>query len=405
MTPREPSGVTVTRKALLFLAALALFSVSPGGWNVRPQASTEDWRALLEAANRARLAGDLDGAMEQYRAVVARNPNELSAWWYLCTLAYDAGKYVEAKDAALEMTNRWPGYGAAYAMLGLAYFNLGNFPEALRNFQQARVVGIGPHEALQRLVRYYGGMSLLRLGEFEAAFQAFEGFAYENRRFLRVVEGLGLCMLRLPYLPEQIPEDQRALVQEVGEAAFAWEGGLRDEAKAKFRGLLERYPDVPNLHYSFGALIQVAYPEEALEQFLAELEKNPAHLLALVQVAFEYIRRGEYERARPYAERAVQVDPTDFAGRFAKGRVLLELGEVEAAVRELEKAVELAPQKPEVRFVLARAYRQQGRREEAQEQFQEFQRLTRMLQEAEEFLKERDYSTKQGTSGEAPARP
>lgn len=391
--------MTKTWLVVLPLVTLSLARAAFG------QETEEDWRAVLEAAHQARLEGDLASAAARYRRVVAERPEELSAWWYLCTTLYDLGRHAEARDAALAMVNRWPGYGPAYAMLGLSYFHLGNYPGALRNFQQARIAGIGPNPALQRLVRYHGAWSLVRLGQFEAAYEAFKGFAYEDKRFREVVEGLGLCMLRLPYLPEEIPAELRDLVRQVGEATFAWEAGRREEAREQWQALLARFPQMDNLHYSYGVLLQSVDPDEALRQFERAVEENPTHLQALVQVALEYIRRGEYQRARPYAERAVGVDPAGFAGRFALGQVLLELGEAQQAVVELRKAVELAPQKPEVHFALARAYRKLGRPEEARREFEEFQRLNRLLEEAEQFLKERDYSTQQDRPQAPPARP
>jgi Flp pilus assembly protein TadD len=55
--------------------------------------------------------------------------------------------------------------------------------------------------------------------------------------------------------------------------------------------------------------------------------------------------------------------------------VQLETGDVEGAIKSFETGVKLAPDSPEVRFSLARAYSRAGRTEDAARQRAEFVRL------------------------------
>lgn len=363
----------------------------------------EDVAEILGRADQARAAQRLEEAAELYRQAAELDAQSRHAWWYLSTVLYDLKRYEEARDTAMVMISNWPKYGPGYAVLGLSLFYLGDYGRALANFQQARIFGIGKNESLQTVVRYHGALALNRLGEFEAAYQAIKGFAYTGEPIPGVLDTFGLCMLRLPYLPWEIPAELREIVRRVGRATFTWESGLRDEAKALFSKVLQEYPRQPHLHYSYGAILLISDPDSALQLFLQELELDPTHHFALVQVALEYIRRGEFETARPYAERAVKADPSSFAGRFALGQVLLETGSPEEAVPLLEEAAALAPSKPEVHFVLGRAYQRMGRREDAQREYQEFERLSALLKEAEQFLTRQDYST--GSGNEAEAKP
>ena len=81
----------------------------------------------------------------------------------------------------------------------------------------------------------------------------------------------------------------------------------------------------------------------------------------MLQIAFEYIKRSDWEAARPWAQQAVDTAPTDFARRRALGQVLFELGDTAGAIEQLERGVKLAPDSPSLRFVLARAYQKAGR--------------------------------------------
>jgi predicted Zn-dependent protease len=96
-------------------------------------------------------------------------------------------------------------------------------------------------------------------------------------------------------------------------------------------------------------------------------------------MAFEYLKRGEFETALPLAEKAAQLAPESFPARNVLGRVLLEQGEVERAIKELEKGVQLAPESPEMHFALARAYTRVGRKQEAARERETFQRLEKMI--------------------------
>jgi tetratricopeptide (TPR) repeat protein len=103
--------------------------------------------------------------------------------------------------------------------------------------------------------------------------------------------------------------------------------------------------------------------------------------MAHLEIAFELILRGEHSAARPFAERAAALAPGLFAARNAKGRVLVELGELETGILALEEAVRLAPESPEVHFALARAYSKAGRAEDAARERDTFARLDRERRE------------------------
>lgn len=368
------------RRPLAFFLALGLLGGRAGA------VATEDPESLLAAADRARHDQQLPEAVELYRRIVVDWPDEQRGWWFLCTTLYDLQRWTEAGEAAIGLTSRWPEYGPGHAMLGLSLLRMGEYSRALESLQQARIAGLGENPALQRIVRYHGAILLNRLGLFEGAFQALKGFAYADQRSPSIVEAYGLAMLRMPYLPWEIPDQRRDLVRQVGEAAWDWEVGRRDQARDLFARILAEHPDEPNLRYSYGALLLQVDPDSALRQFLRDLEVNPANLPALAQVALEYIRRGQFELAMPFARRAVQVDPASPVAQFALGQVLLETGSLPEAVQRLERAASLAPLKPEIHFVLGRAYQRSGRPEDARRHFLEFERLNRMLKEAEEFL-------------------
>ena len=97
----------------------------------------------------------------------------------------------------------------------------------------------------------------------------------------------------------------------------------------------------------------------------------------MLQIAYELLKEGRYEEAKPYALKAVELAPGLFAARNGLGRVLLETGEVDRAIQELETGVKLAPDSPELRFALARAYTKVGRSDDAARERAAFVKLER----------------------------
>jgi tetratricopeptide (TPR) repeat protein len=116
--------------------------------------------------------------------------------------------------------------------------------------------------------------------------------------------------------------------------------------------------------------------DKALEEWNAELAISPEHPQALVSIAAEYLKRGEYQTALPSAEKSVEVSPNYFAAHAILGQILAEGDlDVPRGMRELETAVRLAPWQPQVHFALATAYARAGRKADAAKEREEFMRL------------------------------
>ncbi len=97
-----------------------------------------------------------------------------------------------------------------------------------------------------------------------------------------------------------------------------------------------------------------------------------------MQIAYEYVNRGDAQAALPWAKQAVAAAPNSFAARKALGQALLDTGDVEGAIRELELGITLAPQSPGLHFTLAKAYQRAGRLDDAARERAEFSRLDRL---------------------------
>ncbi|HEY6400705.1 MAG TPA: tetratricopeptide repeat protein, partial [Blastocatellia bacterium] len=142
------------------------------------------------------------------------------------------------------------------------------------------------------------------------------------------------------------------------------------EAAAKLSG------DLPRLHFSLGvAYLRTGRNQEALRAFERELRRLPRDYWTLYYLAFLNDAEGRLDAAREKAQLALALQPRSADACALLGKVLLKQGKAAEAVPPLETAVAQNPNDANLRFQLARAYQQSGRRQDATREFSEAQRL------------------------------
>jgi tetratricopeptide (TPR) repeat protein len=365
----QPGGQAFARETQASAPAAARPATSP-----QPAAGFD---ALVKQATAAREAGRLEEAAASYRKALRLRPKWAEGQWYLATSLYELGHYDQALRAFDAVTAEQPLNGPAWGFKGLCKYQLKAYDAAILDLLKAREIGLGPNKDLVPVVRYHTGIILTRYEQFEYALQILSEFAVDGNDNPKVIEAMGIAALRIPVLPEGLPEARREQVLLAGRAAYFTAAQQLEPARGSLQELVTRYPDTPNVHYAFGVYLLREEPDRAIEEFKKELALSPGHVAATLQIAFEYIKRSDWEAAKPWARQAVTLSPTGFAERQAYGQVLLELGEVPAAIEQLEAGVKLAPDAPTLRFTLARAYQRAGRSEDAERERAEFLTLQR----------------------------
>jgi tetratricopeptide (TPR) repeat protein len=331
-----------------------------------------------KVADEAREAGRLEEALELYGKALRIRPNWPDGWWYAATILYDKDRYPDARDAFRNLVAIDPKRAFAWGMLGLCEFQTREYDRAVVSLQRGRSLGLTENREIESVVRYHTALLYIRFDQFEFAYEILSEFMREGRESPKIVEAFGLTMLRMPYLPEEIPPDKREQILIAGRAGFDMAAHRKDEARKAFDELLRRYPDAPNVHYAFGVYLLKQDSDAAIEEFRRELKISPDHVPSMLQMAFEYLKRNEYETALPLAEKSAQLAPKMYPARNVLGRLLLEVGQVDRAVKELEEGVRLAPDSPEMHYALARAYTRAGRKQDAARERETFQRLEKL---------------------------
>jgi predicted Zn-dependent protease len=337
-----------------------------------PSQGFDDWS---RKATTLREAGKLEDAAAAYEQALKAKPGWTEGRWYLGTVYYELDKPAPAREAFLKVIAAEPDNAGAWAFAGLCEFQVKHYEPALGDLMKARELHVAANKDLASVVRYHAAILLTRFEQFELSQKLLAEFTQEGNDNPKVIEALGISTLRIPLLPEEVPPDRREQVLLAGQGTYYLYVHAMAASRKSLEELVRRFPDVPNTHYALGVMLLNEDPDAGIEAFKKELEISPGSAPAMLQIAFEYIKRSDWPNAKPWAAQAVQIAPQNFAGRQAYGQVLLELNETDQAIKQLEAGVAIASDSPSLHFMLARAYQKAGRTADAQRERETFQRL------------------------------
>jgi tetratricopeptide (TPR) repeat protein len=338
---------------------------------------------LSKQGDAYRQENKIDDAIALYKKGVALKPSWDEGWWYLGTLYYDLDQYSEGRDAFKHLALIKPQVAAGWAMLGLCEFQTRDYTNSLKHLGHGIALGVDAEQNISDVVHYHFAMLLTRNGDFEQAMKTLGLFAQRNLNQPDYIEAMGIAALRKPLLPSELPPSEREMVLDVGRAMYDAAGLRTPVAAAEFKTAVDKYSTQPNIHYLYGSFLLFSDVDAGMAELKKEIELSPVHVPALVTLASEYLKVQDYKTGLPFAERAVDANPSSFPAHAVLGRILFE-GAIDPTrgVKELERARTLEPASPQVHAALATAYAKVGRKEDAAKERQEFLKDRKAADEA-----------------------
>ncbi len=151
--------------------------------------------------------------------------------------------------------------------------------------------------------------------------------------------------------------------------AFQAQGRV-EEATAKYRKILEEYPNQPGVHYQLARIILLkpltpSTTEEAKKELEAELKINPTSPAAEFMLGDIAWRAHKLDEAIEHFSRATKFDvglPQPYLGL---GLALNAAGRYSEAITPLKKYIDMAPSDPAGYYQLAIAHARTGNKQEA----------------------------------------
>jgi tetratricopeptide (TPR) repeat protein len=348
-------------------------------WGVAGTAAA-GFEEAARLADSERRAGRLEQAAAAYQNALALRASWQEGWRQWGTIAYMQGRYPEAISALQQSVTLDGKQADTWTLLGLSEFEIKDYKNSLIHLERGRALGFSGNAAAVRISRYHLALLLNLDGDFDRAIDLLIPESAPGALSNEIQFAMGIALLRIPVLPEQVHSDQVALIRRVGEAAGFLSESRYDKAFPILEKLLRDYPSTRFLHYAYGdALAATSMYDEAQAQLREETRLNPDSVLPYIRLASIALQQHQSASALADAKKAVAIAPESSEAHYLLGRSLLEEGEISAAIYELETARRYAPNSPKVHFNLARAYSKADRAAEAQQERSEFERLNALL--------------------------
>lgn len=348
--------------ALVLLVALALF---PAAGQAQPEGPPSEIDTLLAQAMELHKAGDLLGAILKYQLVLESDPDRADVRSNLA-VAYSAlGRFTEAITeyrTALE-TRDDP---AIRLNLGIALYKSGQIEEAIPELQRVLQADDANRQAALLLAD-----SLLQAGRDREVIDLLAPRAEAFGEDLAYAYVLGTALVR----SGEINQGQ-VLIDRIFRDGESAEGHLLmglahlnqrnyPEALKELTRAVELNADLPGARALYGrALLNMGNREAAIREFRRELERDPNHFEANVQLGNLYRMDQRHDEALVYLGRAADVRPDDPGVKHGLAAAHLGHGDADRARELLEQVVASAPDFVEAHALLATAYYRLKRRED-----------------------------------------
>lgn len=270
-------------------------------------------------------------------------------------------KAVEARDPAMK--------GLAFE-LGTAYYKMSNFPKAIDYLKQANAEDPANGEAVQLL-----GMSYFAGGHPADAIPLLEkvqGWIPSAN-----VDGyyiLGTCYIQTRNYDSarksfarmfDVPPDSAAAYLFTARMLLRQEYDPIAEEYAQKAAILD--PKLPLVHFLLGELyLYKSRLPESIAEFQKELVINPANAATYYKLADAYSRVQKFDEAQRLLQCSIRLDATSSVPFILMGKVLEKKGDYDLAVLSLKHAVSMEPNNPTTHHLLGQAYRDMGKKEDAE---------------------------------------
>jgi len=359
---------TLRLGVMLSLLAVALFPVYIV--EAKAQAQSIDVDRAFESATRLHEAGDIEGAIRGYQAILASHPGRADVRSNLGVAYSRLGRYQEAIEQfklALVPDDR---NQTIRRNLALAYYKAALFSEAateLARFIAATPQGqAGRKEAILVLADCQ-----VRLGEYKKVIELLSPLAESDPNNRTVGYLLGSAFVGDGEVQKGQELIDRVFRGEDSAEARLLIGSillLADDAQAAIKELepaIALNPKLPTLHAWYGrTLMRMGDPERAKSAFKSELADNPNDFDANLYLGILLKRDKGFDESLVYLTKAIHLRPRDSYARYHLGALYANVGKLTEARPLLEDVAKQFPDFVEARAVLANVYYRLNRKED-----------------------------------------
>jgi tetratricopeptide (TPR) repeat protein len=335
-------------------------------------------QSLIQDAMGKQQAGDLAGAVPEYRQFLKLHPEATAIHSNLGAALAGLGRFEEAVGEYKTALKQSPALPGTRLNLALAYYKMGRIADAAT--QLARVHAEDPPNSQATLLL---ADCYLRMGQDKNVIRVLQPAEREHPDDLAIAYMLGTA-----YIHDKQVEPGQILVDRIlrnGDSAEAHLmlgsakmnvadfAGARDE----FAKAVALNANLPQVHVLYAKALQLTGDsDQSLAEYKAELAVDPFNYEANLQIGAMLRQDQNYDDAGRYFTRALETKPGDPAARYQLAVMALDQGKADDARRELESLVKESPQFTEAHVSLSIAYYRLKRPVDGKKERDIVQRLT-----------------------------
>jgi tetratricopeptide (TPR) repeat protein len=330
-----------------------------------------DPQGAIDAARQRIAAGDLDGAINILQTYVVSHPSEIAPMRFLGDLYYRAGKFSKAEFIYQTMISKDSHDKESHNRLGVVYATENRIQDAIGEFEAALpgtdsvadLVAMHARKGdlpayqheMERAAAEYPSDSDIQaeLGQVYAAMHYTNAAVPYFRRALdddptslTAMNGLGLAYLELRDYKDGAEYFQRCLAIDASNyscndnlAADYLEAKRYDEARPILDRAYHLAPERPEALVNYGYLSDMNGDwHKAVSYYVRAIAVGPYTPEAYVNLGIDYETNALYPLAEAALVRGVAAVPEDGRIRFLLGRAYAQQGETGLAMREFAAA-------------------------------------------------------------------
>jgi tetratricopeptide (TPR) repeat protein len=314
--------------------------------------------ALLRHAIELHQAGDVEGAIREYRAYLKQNPENLMARSNLGAALSKLGRYEDAIAEYERALKQDPGNVPVRMNLALAYYKTAQISTAAEQLSAVVARQSSNRQAVLLLADCH-----LQLGDYQKVIELLEPLEKQSPDDKTVIYMLGTA-----YIRDKQPARGQVLVDRIlrdGDSAEArlllgttkMNANEFAEALVDLQKAVELNPQLPDVYSYYGlALLTTGDEAGAADAFRKELASNPNDFVSNLQLGAVLKQDQKFDEARHYFDRALRVRPGDPGVRYQLATLDLMTGKLDEACAQLEKLTKESPQFVEAHVSLATVY-------------------------------------------------
>ena len=333
-------------------------------WAATAQQPSPD--AILRHAVDLHQAGDIPGAIAEYRAYLKQAPKSVMARSNLGAALSKSGQYEDAIVEYRLALDLEPRNLSVRVNLALAFYKTAQISAAAEELAKAVKQQPSNRQAVFLLADCD-----LRLGENKKVIELLTPLEKESPNDKALIYLLGTALIR-----DNQPARGQLLVDRILREGDSAEARLLlgttkmnaqefAEALVDLKKASELNPQLPDVFSYYGmALLSTGDVTAAATAFRKELESNPNDFVANLQLGVISKQDQKYDESRGSFERALRARPGDPAVRYQLATLDLMTGNVEQACSKLEQLIKETPQFVEAHVSLATVYYRLKRKED-----------------------------------------